>query len=158
MRMSIDTIADEDQETRTIEMRLSHEWVYPLLEELLSFFAHLRHLLWRDLIIKLESLNAVKSRYVNAYGLTARQFNSLASETTAKKKSLSEIKKERLATLETSSLSLTKTIESLRKKLKDIDSSFKGIASYKEKARRRTSVRLGPFLYNFLELHPNYLI
>jgi len=41
-----------EEESRTIETRLSHPHLYPLLDELLSYFSSLRHRLWRDLIIK----------------------------------------------------------------------------------------------------------
>ncbi len=124
-----------DGETRTIEMRLSHPEAYPILEQILSYFASLRHRLWRDLIIKRLPLNDLKRSYIADFGLTARQFNSLAKELSAKAQALEEIKKERLAKLLTAIKSLEHTIKKCEKTLATKHKDLQTITSYRQKIK-----------------------
>lgn len=82
----------DGDETRTIERRLSHDSIFPILDKIQSLFARMRHLLYRALIIKKGQINELKKIYIAEYRITARQFNSLAKEATAREKALEELK------------------------------------------------------------------
>ena len=129
------TIDDSDNNHRTIETRLSHPDLYPLIEQLLFFFATIRHSLWRDLIIKGLSLTALKKCYIAKYGVTARHFNSLAKEVSTKKTAIIESKKEERSSLESAIAVLSRDILKLTKKIPKIKSLLKAIESYREKIK-----------------------
>jgi len=134
-----------DEATRTIEMRLDHPSIYPLLDQLLDFFAHMRHLLWRDLIVKGLSINDLKKSYISDHGLTARQFNSLAKEVSAKKKALQELQEINRTDLEAKISATTQKIGSLLSDKKRLEQVLTQIANYRKKclawkmAREKTS-------------------
>jgi len=121
----------EDLASKTIELRLNHAEVYPLLDDLLSYYARQRHRLWRDLVIKDGSLAELKKSYIADYGLTARQFNSLAKEVSAKAKGLEELKKERRSKLSMSINATSKTIATIEKGIKAAGAMIKAIATYR---------------------------
>lgn len=121
----------DDMPQRTIELRLDHAEVYPLLDQLLSFVASLRHRLWRDLIIKDGSVSELKKFYIANEGLTARQFNSLAKEVSAKAKGLQELEKERRFKLQMSVNATAKTISKIEKAIKAAEATIQAIKTYR---------------------------
>ncbi len=127
--------AHDEEETRTIETRLSHPQLYPVLEQLLSFFASLRHRLWRDLVIKSMNINELKRDYIKDFGLTARQFNSLAKELSAKELALEEIRKERLSKLATAIKSNKEAIGKAEKAIIGSEKDLKAIGTYRQKIK-----------------------
>ncbi len=124
-----------ETESRTIETRLSHPQAYGVIEILLAFMAEIRHRLWRDLVVKKGTINELKKEYIAEYGLTARQFNSLANEISAKRASLEEIKKERIAKLATSIKVAEQKVSKLQKDLKASSAKLKAIETYKDRIR-----------------------
>ena len=130
------SIKDDDLASRTIEMRLDHAEIYPLLDQLLSFYATQRHRLWRDLVIKGGLLSELKRSYIADYGLTARQFNSLAKEVTGKAKALEELEKERRFQLGMSINATSKTISKLEKSIKVAQATIKAIDTYRLKVKQ----------------------
>jgi hypothetical protein len=60
----------------------------------MSYFASLRHTLWRDLVIKETPVNYLKKRYMREYGITARPFNSLVFAVTALEKNREDLEKD----------------------------------------------------------------
>ncbi len=127
--------AHDEEETRTIETRLSHPQLYPVLEQLLSFFASLRHRLWRDLVIKSMNINELKRDYIKNFGLTARQFNSLAKELSAKELALEELRKEHLAKLATAINSNKEALSKAEKAILGYQKDLKAIAAYRQKIK-----------------------
>ncbi len=122
-------------ETRTIETRLFHPEIYPILEQVLFYFSSVRHRLWRDLIIKSLPINELKRSYIKDFGLTARQFNSLAKEVGAKAKALEEIKQDRLKKLKSAINSIESSIEKAEKSIKSAENHLKTITSYRLKLK-----------------------
>lgn len=130
------SIKDDDLASRTIEMRLDHAEIYPLLDQVLSFYATQRHRLWRDLVIKDGSLSELKRSYIADYGITARQFNSLAKEVTAKAKALEELEKQRRLQLSMSINATSKTISKIEKSIKLAQATIKAIDTYRLKVKQ----------------------
>ena len=131
----MNVLRPEEEESRTIETRLSHPHLYPLLDELLSYFSSLRHRLWRDLIVKGLPINDLKRGYIADFGLTARQFNSLAKELSAKEKALEEITQERKAKLATAIKSVAASIAKAEKAITSFERDLKSIHSYRQKVQ-----------------------
>lgn len=126
----------DDLASRTIEVRLDHAEIYPLLDQLLSFYATQRHRHWRDLVIKDGSLSELKRSYIANYGLTARQFNSLTKEVTAKAKAWEELEKKCRFQLSMSINATSKTISKIEKSIKLAQATIKAIDTYRLKIKQ----------------------
>ncbi|RYZ50741.1 MAG: hypothetical protein EOP07_22455, partial [Proteobacteria bacterium] len=122
-----------DSEQRTIETRLNCSSDYELLDELLGFYAKLRHRLWRDLIVKELSINDLKSSYIKTFFITARQFNSLAKDVSGMAKSLEELKKANLKAAYERITLQRREIAQLLKKAKALKSELAAIAKFRQK-------------------------
>jgi IS605 OrfB family transposase len=120
---------------RTIETRLGDVTVFPLLELLLSFFAGIRHRLFRDLISLGKNKNELKSSYIQDFHITARHFNSLAFEVSALAQSNAELRQERKGELAGKIQSTEKQIKGLQKKLKGAYSRLDQISRYRSKVK-----------------------
>ncbi|RYZ53988.1 MAG: hypothetical protein EOP07_16825 [Proteobacteria bacterium] len=123
----------EDSGQRTIETRLSCLELFPLLDELLGYFSSLRHRLYRDLIVNNLPLNDLKSSYLSSYGLTARHFNSLSKDVSARSKANEELLKLNLKKYESHILIVKNQCVDLRKKIKKNESLIKSIETYRSK-------------------------
>ena len=124
-----------DEVTRTIETRLSHESLYPLIEELLVFFAKLRHLLWRELIIKKASINELKKYFIAHHGVTARQFNSLAKDVGGKALALEENRDELRSKLSKRIKATQATIIKFQRKIKVTQALLNTITTYRQRVK-----------------------
>lgn len=122
-----------ETEQRTIETRLNCSQFYALLEELLAFYASLRAKLWRDLVIKSMPINELKSNYIKSFGVTARQFNSLAKQVSAQAKALEQLHLENKKATLTRIKVQERNILKLLQKIKGIKASLKAIATYRVK-------------------------
>jgi IS605 OrfB family transposase len=125
-----------DEESRTIEMRLDHPSIYPILDELLEYYARLRHLLWRDLVVKAAPINELKSRYISEHGLLARQFNSLAKEVVGKQEALRELQALNKTDLERKIKATREKIAFLHTAIARIKLSLSQIEAYRDQCRR----------------------
>jgi hypothetical protein len=114
---------------RTIETRLGDVTIFPILELLLSFFAGIRHRLFRDLITLNKNKNELKSAYIRDFHLTARHFNSLALEVSALAESNAELRQERKSDLAGKIQSVEKQLKGLQKKLKEAHGRLGQISS-----------------------------
>ncbi len=127
--------ADDGDESRTIELRLDQVSAYPLIDKLLDFYAHIRHLLWRDLVVKNGSINELKTRYIAEQGLTARQFNSLSKEAIAKQRSLIELQALNRKDLESKIKATREKIGDLLTAVARIELSLSQISDYRKKCQ-----------------------
>lgn len=120
---------------RTIETRLGDVTIFPILELLLSFFAGIRHRLFRDLITLNKNKNDLKSAYIRDFHLTARHFNSLALEVSALAESNAELRQDRKGDLAGKIQSVEKQVKGLQKKLKEAHGRLGQISSYRAKVK-----------------------
>jgi IS605 OrfB family transposase len=86
-------------------------------QESACYTGHLRGKLLKGLLANQE-VNELKKKYIAEYGLTARQFNSLASEVQGIISSASELRKIHREEIKAKIATLTKKIKALQKKLK----------------------------------------
>ncbi len=68
----------------TFQTKIRDEGVYPVLDAIAALFGSLVRRLFVDLYVRGCKLSECKKRYIARYGLTARQFNSIACELAGK--------------------------------------------------------------------------
>ena len=83
----------------TIETRIRDKAFFPVLERAASLFSHLEHLLFVALYARGEELNGAKRRFIMEHRITARQFNAVHKQLTAKVESWREMRKLNLETV-----------------------------------------------------------
>jgi len=101
----------------TIQTKIAPEANLEFLEDTGAYIGRLRARLLKALLAG-EKINDLKKRYVEEYKITARQFNSLASEVTGLIKSAKELRQRNLTEAKARRTALKKTIKKLREKLK----------------------------------------
>ncbi len=125
-----------DDESKTIETRLDFDkGVFDCIELLLRFFASVRGKVWRELVIKKENPNELKSALIRVEKVTARHANSLIKEVQAKATSIEELRKERRIGLARKIKSTERKIASLDQRIKVECKTLKDIESYRQKIK-----------------------
>ncbi len=99
----------------TFQTKIRNEEVYPVLDAIAALFGSLMRRLFVDLYIRGCKPSACKKRYIARYGLTARQFNSIACELAGKVNAAREATKHRIVTLEGQIAATEKAIRRLQK-------------------------------------------
>ncbi len=86
--------------TITVEAKLTTPDNYPALEQCAALFSRLERLLFIALYARGEKLTDAKRRFITEHRITARQFNSIHKQLSAKVDSWREVRKLNLATVE----------------------------------------------------------
>ena len=123
----------EDQSVVTTSTRLSHPQAYEVLDTVLSYFATLRHKLWRDLVMKETPVNDLKKQYIRDYEITARHFNSLVFAVSGVKKSVEELEKEHKKDLAGRIKSRKAKIKATEAAIEQARQDIKAINTYRDK-------------------------
>ena len=119
----------------TIQTKITQESAIEFLEETARYIGSVRAKLLKGLL-KDEKVNDLKSQYLKQYGLTARQFNSLASALKGLIKSAKELQKRNLKEAKQRKTSLKKAIKTLIKRVAKTEPAHReGKKSAKEKLR-----------------------
>jgi len=127
----------------TFQTKIQDKRVYPVLDAIAALFGSLMRRLFVDLYVRGCKPSECKKRYIARYGLTARQFNSIAYELAGRVRAAEKSRKLRIAALEGQIAAAEKAIRRLRKEEKRLASCKGKAAGMKphERVARRWRVR-----------------
>ncbi len=95
----------------TVEAKLTTPDNYPALEQCAALFSRLERLLFTALYARGETLKSAKHRFLTEHRITARQFNSIHKQLSAKVDSWREMRKLNLATVEAQNAKIQNAID-----------------------------------------------
>ncbi len=124
----------------TAEGRISDLAVYPALEAIAELAGRLERRLFVDLYVRGRSPKDCKKEYIARWGLTARQFNSIASQLRGRVEAARESRKRRIETLRGRIAATEEAIRRLQRQDRALASGrgrAAGMAPCERAARRR---------------------
>ncbi|PZN09262.1 MAG: transposase [Bacillota bacterium] len=127
----------------TFQTKIQDRSVYPALDAIAALYGRLLRRLFVDLYVHRRPLSECKQQYISRHGMTARQFNALATELQGKVKAAEESHRHHQANLRRQIQATERAIAKLHKQEKAL-AAGKGrwaALSPAERAERRRRVR-----------------